>query len=550
MSIETLISKTNAYVGETITCSTSGTTTLIAYTYWIINFSQDDMAKSVTELRQDGKVFSYYNKNSSQDIILTDSHISIETITPILLFSEQSNWITPLMNYTLNTLSSNPVSMIEIRNPINMTVTPVSDDKDVMYYVNITKKPVSELDSVSVEVETESGGGVSDKFSIVSSDEYNELVGELDDIRSDCSLLLNPLVNDFFNDVEAGNRTAPYSEYSTNLKKDDEIIPFSNVKKAINDIDSKIGLEDEWVETEYPTQTDNYTYTRSYWDETSGNSGEYYFQNDNSNILSVDPNLYYEYSNISNVKLRIELTLKTDNAYVYASMDSENIRNTRLYYDEPLSFRVNPNQTLYIDAVDPCQLNYTVYTLETVMVDRLIDKIYPKGSIYLTLQDIDPNVVWGGIWEKIEGKFLIGSDSTYVINTSSGSASITLTEAQMPRHTHLQDSHNHTQEAHTHSQKSHTHTGSAKREFVTRDSTKSFGIGEKGSSSGSHHYSPSIDKNDNWYSVNTVGGTVAENNTAVAKNKAIVAVNQYTGGGESIDILPPYLAVYMWQRIL
>lgn len=548
MSIETLISKTNVNIGETVTCSTTGTLTQITYTYWIINFEQEDMSKSVTELLQNGKVFSYYSGNSSQNILINDSHKTIESLTPIILMAPQSNWISSLLNSPLSNISS---SGIEIKTLITFNVNEGDYDGIAKYYVNITKKPISELDAVTFEIETENDDGeVSDKFSIVSSEEYNGLVDTLTRISEDCTTLLEPLVNDFFNDVEAGDRTAPYSEYSTDLKKDDEIIPFNNVKKAIKDIDSKIGVEDEWIETEYPTQTDNYTYTRSYWDETSGDSGEYYFQNDNSRISSVDPNLYYEYSNISNVKLRMELTLKTENAYVYASKDSENIRNTRLYYDEPLSFRVNPNQTLYIDAVDPCQLDYAVYTLETVMVDRLIDKIYPIGSIYLTLQDIDPNSVWGGIWEKIEGKFLIGSDNTYPINTSSGNASITLTEAQMPRHTHIQNSHNHTQEAHTHTQKSHTHTGSAKRDFVTRDSTKTSGIGEKGSSSGSHHYSPSIDKNDNWYGVDNVGGTSAVNNTTTATNKAVVATNQYAGSNASIDILPPYLAVYMWKRTL
>lgn len=46
--------------------------------------------------------------------------------------------------------------------------------------------------------------------------------------------------------------------------------------------------------------------------------------------------------------------------------------------------------------------------------NNLIDLIYPVGSVYLTINDINPSLIFGGTWEKIEDKFLIGAGSKEV----------------------------------------------------------------------------------------------------------------------------------------
>jgi microcystin-dependent protein len=62
----------------------------------------------------------------------------------------------------------------------------------------------------------------------------------------------------------------------------------------------------------------------------------------------------------------------------------------------------------------------------------------------------------------IKGRTIVARDSTQtefdILGESNGAKTVTLTEAQMPVHTHVQDAHNHTQDAHTHVQDAHNHT--------------------------------------------------------------------------------------------
>lgn len=66
----------------------------------------------------------------------------------------------------------------------------------------------------------------------------------------------------------------------------------------------------------------------------------------------------------------------------------------------------------------------------------LLDLVYPVGSIYMNVNNINPQSVFGGSWEKVEGRFLLGSSATYLLGTQGGEASHTLTLSEMPSHNH------------------------------------------------------------------------------------------------------------------
>jgi hypothetical protein len=67
----------------------------------------------------------------------------------------------------------------------------------------------------------------------------------------------------------------------------------------------------------------------------------------------------------------------------------------------------------------------------------LFDKIYPVGSIYISTSTTNPSVLFGGTWEAISaGKVLVQADDNHVLGNTGGNATITLTEAQLPAHTH------------------------------------------------------------------------------------------------------------------
>ena len=71
---------------------------------------------------------------------------------------------------------------------------------------------------------------------------------------------------------------------------------------------------------------------------------------------------------------------------------------------------------------------------ETVF--SLLDKIYPIGSIYINISNVDPNALLGGEWKKIQNCFLYAQSDSYTIGSTGGEATHVLTTSEMPGHTH------------------------------------------------------------------------------------------------------------------
>ncbi|MBP5423743.1 MAG: hypothetical protein J6Y78_15010 [Paludibacteraceae bacterium] len=65
-----------------------------------------------------------------------------------------------------------------------------------------------------------------------------------------------------------------------------------------------------------------------------------------------------------------------------------------------------------------------------------LNYMYPVGSIYISVGSTSPAVLFGGTWEKIEGKFLLASSSTHELGSTGGEEAHTLTIDEIPSHTH------------------------------------------------------------------------------------------------------------------
>ena len=88
----------------------------------------------------------------------------------------------------------------------------------------------------------------------------------------------------------------------------------------------------------------------------------------------------------------------------------------------------NPATKQYVDSL--------VSTL-TEQYSSIVDIVYPIGSIYMSVNAADPSTLFSGTsWEKLEGRFLLGSNSTYKPGSTGGEATHTLTVSEMPAHTH------------------------------------------------------------------------------------------------------------------
>lgn len=125
---------------------------------------------------------------------------------------------------------------------------------------------------------------------------------------------------------------------------------------------------------------------------------------------------------------------------------------------------------------------------------KTLDKIiYPIGSVYISINSTDPHELFGGTWVQIKDAFLLACGDVYSNGSTGGEATHQLTVNEMPAHKH---------------------------------------------------------------NVATVypfafGGlrTAVANSSSSDRTGTAYDVVDSTGGGQSHNNMPPYLAVYMWKRI-
>lgn len=108
-----------------------------------------------------------------------------------------------------------------------------------------------------------------------------------------------------------------------------------------------------------------------------------------------------------------------------------------------------------------------------------IDKVYPVGSVYFSMSSVNPSSLFGGTWQKIEGRFILTSDSSRQAGDTGGS-----NDAVVISHSHggsTNSSGNHTHDGDAASAGSHNHTVSGGSHSHSASSN----------STGSHTHTPS-----------------------------------------------------------
>lgn len=147
------------------------------------------------------------------------------------------------------------------------------------------------------------------------------------------------------------------------------------------------------------------------------------------------------------------------------------------------------------------------------VLDLLLDRIYPVGSIYMSVTDstiADVEAKFGGTWIRFgAGRTLVGYDSTQTefntIEGQGGEKVHTLTVSEMPGHTHIINQ---------------------RQQWFSSDTVVNPGTGTI--------YS--------WKSGEGTGGA-----TSKSYRSATNDINS-TGGGGSHNNLQPYIVVYMYKR--
>ena len=106
----------------------------------------------------------------------------------------------------------------------------------------------------------------------------------------------------------------------------------------------------------------------------------------------------------------------------------------------------------------------TYYYSPASLQADLLNKVYPVGSIYMSVVNISPASFLGGTWQAIEqGRMLMAAGSSWQAGTTGGAAYHALTVQEMPAHDHSATetaAGGHTHNASTGSAGAHAHSGS------------------------------------------------------------------------------------------
>lgn len=167
--------------------------------------------------------------------------------------------------------------------------------------------------------------------------------------------------------------------------------------------------------------------------------------------------------------------------------------------------------------------------------------LYPVGAVYISANSTSPASLFGGTWEQLKDRFLLGAGGSYAAGGTGGAATVSITPAgtnegtaitaaQMPKHRHqvrIWDN------AGT--------KGAAK-------TVSNYGADVVNATSGAQlpdgHLvwkTSSFEASQNGYGDPSGIADIAGNGKA--------HTHAFNGTTQSIATMPPYLAVYMWKRV-
>lgn len=190
-------------------------------------------------------------------------------------------------------------------------------------------------------------------------------------------------------------------------------------------------------------------------------------------------------------------------------------------------------------------------SLTTNSCSIAVDLIYPVGSIYISVNPTNPQVLFGGNWIQIDqGRFLIASGDNYPVKSTGGEATHTLSIDELPAHDHSGTFNGSgttsSAGAHTHTRGTMNITGVANSPAETYYGSPSgaFYLNGTGASVGGHEFNVQklgFDASRSWSGSTSSAG-------AHTHTFSVTGSTNSQGGNKPHNNIPPYFAVYMWYR--
>lgn len=149
-------------------------------------------------------------------------------------------------------------------------------------------------------------------------------------------------------------------------------------------------------------------------------------------------------------------------------------------------------------------------TMQNTMIDTMLDKIYPVGSIYMSSTNVSPETLFGGQWEQLKDRFLVGAGNSYSNGSTGGN-------------------------------KTHTH-----KYRVGVNGYYGVPIGTDTALIRTYNY-----ESNSWVDATRYSSFNTTKNASISKVTNNADAGRFASEGKTSveNNLPPYLAVYIWKRI-
>lgn len=195
--------------------------------------------------------------------------------------------------------------------------------------------------------------------------------------------------------------------------------------------------------------------------------------------------------------------------------------------------------------------NNAANTAEQVKVemDAVTNKIYPVGSIYISVNNANPASFFGGSWTAFAtGRTIVGVDTSQgefnAVEKSGG-------HKELQSHAHGMNNHVHSLNNHTHTVPNHVHTMQGAGNHYHY-----LGINKDAVQKGTSYNKPNnFESGSTSYKSNTTGNhahTMNSSGTCTtggnSGNTGGNSGNTTSTGGGNAGNLQPYITVYMWKR--
>ena len=72
------------------------------------------------------------------------------------------------------------------------------------------------------------------------------------------------------------------------------------------------------------------------------------------------------------------------------------------------------------------------YAIYQQVLAAVVERDHPVGSLYFSENPTSPAELYGGTWERIEGKFIMGASDTYPAGSTGGSATVIIGKTNLP----------------------------------------------------------------------------------------------------------------------